>query len=63
MKAECPKCGEFLPLAHWPEKGERVTCHECGTEFDVGTRLKFDFGQIHVTEEEATFVVEWQVRS
>lgn len=63
MKAECPQCGGLVALAQWPEKGTLVTCHECSTTFDATTSLKFEFGEVHVTEEEETFVVEWQVRS
>jgi hypothetical protein len=62
MKAECPQCGGFVELARCPEKGALVTCPTCGNAFDPASRLRFDFGPVHVTEEKETFVVEWQVR-
>jgi hypothetical protein len=63
MKAECPQCGKHVALAQCPDKGAVMTCSACGKRFEPATCLKFEFGQIHITEEEETFVVEWQIRT
>jgi alpha-aminoadipate carrier protein LysW len=33
--AECPVCGNELKLVEGTEKGEIVTCGDCGSELEV----------------------------
>jgi alpha-aminoadipate carrier protein LysW len=33
--AECPICGADFKLAENTEKGEIITCHDCGSELEV----------------------------
>ena len=33
--AECPVCGAEIKLAESAEKGEIITCNDCGSELEV----------------------------
>lgn len=33
--AECPVCGAEFKLAEGTEKGEIITCQDCGSELEV----------------------------
>ena len=61
MKARCPQCGWTASLTSFPEPGNKFSCPDCGTSFYLEAHLILDFGEIHVTQEVESFIVEWQL--